>query len=147
MNSACDSDTKWLIGGIAALISVFGFFYSLGSSYPRTETHQFSEGSEQSTVETRESNRAQEPRSQPSKSNSSNSVFSGFTMSSNGYTWRSAPKSERMSLCRRLANQNSGRYTPEYFYDAFDEFYDSEDPNTLKQSLSEMTTLIGRARR
>ena len=58
-----------------------------------------------------------------------------------GYKWNRAVYTAKINLCNDIANR-VGKYDGQFYYDVFEEFYSSDDPNILSQRIS---TIAGMA--
>ena len=82
--------------------------------------------------------------STPSSNNSDDyrSSTSSSMSNSNGYTWNRASYSEKMDICRRMARISTKGNTADFYYDAYENFYDSTDPFVLENSIDDMRVLF-----
>jgi hypothetical protein len=60
----------------------------------------------------------------------------------NGYAWKSASRSEKMKLCREFAQISTHNCSANYFYDAFNAFYNTTDPDNLSMQILSMAALF-----
>ena len=77
-----------------------------------------------------------------SSSSSSGSSTTFWTLSSNGYTWNRASYSDKMDICQRMASVSSKGNPSKFYYDAFENFYDSTDPSILSTSMEDVGRLV-----
>jgi hypothetical protein len=66
--------------------------------------------------------------------------FDGWTSSSDGFTWKAAPESEKRDACRRLALRSRIGNGAGYFYDALNAFY--SDTATLNTRIEDAAQLL-----
>lgn len=82
------------------------------------------------------------PSTSSSSSSSSGSSSTVWTSSSNGYTWNKASYSSKMDICRGMASVSSKGNSANFYYDAFENFYDSTDPSILSTSMEDAYRLV-----
>jgi ankyrin repeat protein len=68
-----------------------------------------------------------------------------FTKDSNGYDWQRAGLQTRQQFCETIAAAMSKEFkhdfTADFYYGALDSFYNSSDPNILKQNIHQVVGL------
>jgi len=82
------------------------------------------------------------PSTSSSSSSSSGSSSTVWTSSSNGYTWNKASYSSKMDICRRMASVSNKGNTANFYYQAFENFYDSTDSSILSTSMEDASRLV-----
>jgi len=70
---------------------------------------------------------------------------SSLSAYSDGYAWNAASSSDKMKLCRQFAQISTHHCSANYFYDAFNEFYNTTDDGNLSQSIIQMAALFEEA--
>lgn len=73
---------------------------------------------------------------------SSNTLFNGWTTSSDGNTWNKAPESAKRDICKKISNYSTTGLDSNYFYDALEEFYNSNDQDILNTTMDTATRLM-----
>ncbi|MFH1800597.1 MAG: hypothetical protein ABH891_07130 [Candidatus Omnitrophota bacterium] len=63
-----------------------------------------------------------------------------LTMTDDGYAWQKANYEAKVNICQNLAS--IGKHDWNFYYGAFNSFYDSSDSNVLSMSISRMYGLF-----
>ena len=118
--------------GIGALVALYGMLAASDSPGPFTSRDRsYDAGSNRSSYS-------------PSSSYSASDSVSAFrfTKSSNGYDWNSASEAEKRRMAAAMAEVSTQGNSANYYYDAFETFYDTNNPSIKRQKMADIHTLI-----